>query len=114
MALIYKIISRQSWADAETNGMFKGAAIDIADGYIHFSDATQVEETARKHFAGQADLVLVAFAERGFGDALKWEVSRNGALFPHVYGSVDPAQALWVKDLTFSNGIHQFPEGWAE
>ena len=112
MALIYKIISRASWESAEKHGIFEGAAIDLADGFIHFSDVAQVEETARRHFSGQDGLVLVAFAAERFGPALKWEVSRGGALFPHLYDSVDTTLALWVKDLPWSGTSHIFPEGW--
>jgi uncharacterized protein (DUF952 family) len=112
MAFIYKIISRGMWQKAQNDGVFVGAAIDLSDGYIHLSDAAQAVETARRHFVGQTELVLVAFDAAIFGDSLKWEASRGGALFPHVYGHIDPASATWVKDLPFENGAHIFPEGW--
>jgi uncharacterized protein (DUF952 family) len=112
MTLIYKIVSGESWENAVKTGVFAGAAIDLADGFIHFSDAAQVEETARRHFAGAEGLVLVAFRVERFGDDLKWEPSRGGALFPHLYGAVDPALALWVKPLVWSGAEHVFPEGW--
>lgn len=112
MPLIYKITSRESWKNAVQSGVFAGAAIDLTDGFIHFSDAAQVEETARRHFSGQESLVLVAFDAERFGAALKWEASRGGALFPHLYGTVDPAFALWVKPLQWSGTAHVFPEGW--
>jgi uncharacterized protein (DUF952 family) len=82
---IYKIVAADAWRAAEADGVFHGAAIDLADGYIHFSTAAQVEETAAKHFAGQSGLLLVAIDPARLGDALKWEVSRGGALFPHLY-----------------------------
>ena len=112
MALIYKIAPQESWENAVKSGVFAGAAIDLSDGFIHFSDAAQVEETARRHFSGQKDLVLVAFEAERFGAALKWEVSRGGALFPHLYGTLDPALALWVKPLPWVGTAHVFPEGW--
>jgi uncharacterized protein (DUF952 family) len=114
MTLIYKIIPRSAWIQATENGVFHGASIDLSDGYIHLSDASQAEETARRHFAGQTDLLLVAFDPAVFKESLKWEASRGGALFPHVYGSINPKLATWVKDLPLQNGIHVFPEGWAE
>lgn len=85
MTIIYKIVAAKEWRAAEAEGVFLGAAIDLADGYIHFSSAAQVEETAAKHFAGQNDLLLVTIDAEKLGEALKWEVSRGGALFPHLY-----------------------------
>lgn len=109
--IIYKIATRDQWAEAEKAGVFEGAPIDIADGYIHFSTADQMRETAAKHFAGQEDLLLVAVDTKDLGDALKWEVSRGGALFPHLYKPLDLAAAIWVKDLPLGeDGVHQFPE----
>lgn len=112
MTLIYKIIAAEAWAAARQKGVFAGAAIDLADGYIHFSSAAQVEETASKHFAGEANLLLVAFDANQFGTALKWEVSRGGALFPHLYTTLDPASALWSRPLPLTGGIHVFPKDW--
>lgn len=110
-ALIYKIAPQAMWRKAENLGTFTGAPVDIADGYIHFSTAGQVRETARKHFAGQDDLLLVAINAQQLGDALKWEVSRGGALFPHLYGVLDLAAVAWVKDLPLdTDGQHVFPE----
>lgn len=111
MTLVYKIISAEAWKEARLAGVFTGAAIDHQDGYIHLSDASQVEETARRHFAGQTDLLLVAFeAERL--RKLKWEPSRGGALFPHVHGTIDSALAIWAKPLVFKDGNFDFPDGW--
>lgn len=108
---IYKIAPRALWAEALAKGVFPGAPIDLADGYIHFSTAGQVRETAAKYFAGQADLVLIAVDGAAFGDALRWEVSRGGALFPHLYAELPVSAALWVKDLPLGpDGAHQFPE----
>lgn len=109
MPLIFKITTREDWEKARKSGQFTGAAIDIADGYIHLSAAEQVRETAAKYFAGQENLVLVAYEANQFGAALKWEVSRGGALFPHVYGTLDPVKALWVKPLPWNGVAHEFP-----
>ena len=109
--LIYKIAPQAMWRKAEDLGAFTGAPVDIADGYIHFSTTEQVVETARKHFAGQNDLLLVAINAKQLGDALKWEPSRGGALFPHLYGTLDLAAVAWVKDLPLdADGQHIFPE----
>lgn len=111
MRVIYKILSETLWQEALAAGSFAGALVDLADGYIHFSDASQVHVTASKHFAGQDDLLLVALAADTLGPDLKWEPSRGGALFPHLYGALDPALALWVKPLPMAaDGTHQFPE----
>jgi uncharacterized protein (DUF952 family) len=109
--IIYKIATRDQWAEAEKAGVFEGAPIDIADGYIHFSTADQMRETAAKHFAGQDDLLLVAVDTKDLGDDLKWEASRGGALFPHLYKPLDLAAAIWIKDLPLGeDGVHLFPE----
>ncbi len=93
MSRVYKIVGRQAWTQAVAAGRFEGAAIDLRDGYIHLSTAAQAQETARLHFHGQADLVVVAFEPEDMGAALKWEASRGGQLFPHLYGVLDPALA---------------------
>ena len=110
-SIIYKICPKPLWAKAEAAGVFEGAPIDLADGYIHFSTADQVAETASKHFAGQADLLLIAIDGAALGDALKFEPSRNGALFPHLYAELPLAAVLWVKPLPIGDdGNHVFPE----
>ena len=86
MRTIYKICPASAWREAERQGVFRGSPVDVSDGYIHFSTASQVEETARKHFAGQTGLVLLRLDTAALGAALKWEPSRGGALFPHLYG----------------------------
>ncbi|WP_157018668.1 DUF952 domain-containing protein [Mesorhizobium xinjiangense] len=107
---IYKICPEAMWQSAVEAGVFKGAPIDLADGFIHFSTAGQAVETAAKHFAGQGGLVLVAVDGDRLGKALKYEVSRGGALFPHLYATLDPALALWVKPLPLGeDGRHVFP-----
>ncbi|EIM73398.1 hypothetical protein A33O_15893 [Nitratireductor aquibiodomus RA22] len=109
--LIYKICPRTLWQEAETAGVFNGAPIDLADGYIHFSTAGQVKETAARHFAGQDDLLLVAVDANALGSALKHEVSRGGALFPHLYASLPLDAVAWVQPLPLgADGLHLFPE----
>jgi uncharacterized protein (DUF952 family)/uncharacterized protein with HEPN domain len=107
---IYKICSRAEWDAAERAGAFTGSAVDIKDGYIHFSTAEQAVETAAKHFAGAADLVLVRVEAEALGSALRWEPSRGGALFPHLYAPLPVALATWVKPLPLGpDGAHAFP-----
>ena len=109
--VIYKICPRTLWREAEARGVFRGAPIDLADGYIHFSTAEQARETAAKHFAGMDDLLLIAVEAAELGENLKYEVSRGGALFPHLYAPLDPAGVLWVKPLPLGpDGRHEFPD----
>lgn len=108
--IIYKIAAETLWREAEAKGRFTGAPIDIADGFIHFSTATQARETAAKHFAGQSGLLLIAIDGARLGEALKYEVSRGGALFPHLYGVLDLKAVLWIKPLPLgADGAHEFP-----
>ncbi|UIJ70936.1 DUF952 domain-containing protein [Aurantimonas sp. HBX-1] len=108
--IIYKIAPRPLWQAAEAKGRFDGAPVDAADGFIHFSTGAQVRETAERHFAGQRDLVLVAVDARRLGDALRWETSRGGALFPHLYGPLPLEAVLWSEELPLApDGHHQFP-----
>lgn len=107
---IYKIVPRELWQEARTAGLFKGASIDLKDGYIHFSTAAQAIETARLHFAGQADLLLVAVDVTLFGEALKWEASRGGDLFPHLYADLRLDAVIWEKPLALGDdGLHVLP-----
>jgi uncharacterized protein (DUF952 family) len=108
--LIYKIIPASEWDEALAAGIFAGSAVDLRDGFIHFSDASQVRETAARHFAGQNDLMLVAYDAAALGPALKWEPSRGGALFPHLYASLDPHLAAWAVALPWTDTAHLFPE----
>jgi uncharacterized protein (DUF952 family) len=105
---IYKILPAALWHEAESTGTFPGAPVDLADGFIHFSTAAQVEETAAKHFAGQDDLLLASVDPAVLGDTLKWEVSRGGALFPHLYAPLAVSSVVWVKPLPLRAGIHDF------
>ena len=110
MTMIFKICKAAEWAEAERSGLFRGSAIDLSDGYIHFSTAAQVAETAARHFGGQADLVLVAVDAATLGEKLKWEPSRGGALFPHLYAALPARAAVWVKPLPLdAEGRHMFP-----
>ena len=112
MALVYKICPRSLWQEAERLGRFTGAPVDRADGFIHFSTAEQAAETAARHFAGQDDLLLVAVEVETLGDALRFEPSRGGALFPHLYGDLPLRAVRSVSDLPLeADGRHVFPEG---
>ncbi len=108
--LIYKIVPRPLWVEAERSGRFQGAPVDLADGYIHFSTAQQVRETARRHFAGQDDLLLVTVAPERLGDKLKWEPSRGGDLFPHLYGDLLMGTVADVMPLPLGPAGHEFDE----
>jgi uncharacterized protein (DUF952 family) len=109
--VIFKIATRDQWAEAAAAGTFRGAPIDLHDGYIHFSTADQMRETAAKHFAGRSDLVLAAIDAAALSDKLVYEVSRGGALFPHLYAVLDLRHVLWVKPLPLDDkGIHVFPD----
>jgi uncharacterized protein (DUF952 family) len=96
---IYKICPRALWREAERQGRFDGSPADRADGYIHFSTADQLAETADRHFRGQRGLVLVAVDAAALGPALRWEEAREGALFPHLYGPLPLSAVLWVRPL---------------
>jgi len=107
---IYKISTESAWRAAEAAGVFTGAPIDVADGYIHFSTAAQMAETAARHFAGQIDLVLVAVDAGALGDALRYEPSRGGALFPHLYAALPMSAVRWAKPLPLGSNGHIFPD----
>ena len=111
MATIYKICGRALWDAAEAAGVFAGTQVDTNDGFIHFSAAGQVAETAVRHFAGATDLMLIAVEADALGAALKWEPSRGGALFPHLYNPLPLAAVLWVRPLAEdAKGGHVIPE----
>lgn len=109
--LVYKIFRRAEWDALVAAGQTRGAPVDLADGYVHLSTAVQVAETAARHFAGESDLVLVALDPARLGPALKWEPSRGGALFPHLYRPLQRADVLWDKSLPLGAAGHIFPEG---
>jgi uncharacterized protein (DUF952 family) len=110
MPTLYKICPAPLWRDAECDGTFRGSPVDLRDGFIHFSTAAQVAETAARHFAGASDLVLVRVDAGRLGDRVKWEPSRGGALFPHLYGALDLTAVTWVAPLPLGpDGRHNFP-----
>ena len=111
MHTIFKLCRASEWAEAERSGTYPGSPVDLRDGYIHFSTAQQVAETAAKHFAGVDGLTLLAVDADTLGSALRWEPSRGGALFPHLYGQLPVAQVLWVQALRLDpTGRHVFPD----
>lgn len=109
--LILKIFRRSEWDAFRTAGETAGAPVDLADGFIHFSTPAQVAETAARHFAQESDLVLVAADPDRLGPALKWEPSRGGALFPHLYRRLRLDEVVWDKSLPLGASGHIFPEG---
>ena len=109
MTLVFKIVATEAWRAAERAGVFEGAAVDRADGFIHFSTAAQAAETAAKWFAGRDDLTLAAIESGALGKALRWEPSRGGALFPHLYGPLPMSAVVWSRPLPLaSDGRHDF------
>lgn len=107
---IYKILPAAMWHAAEKAGRFDGSPVDLADGFIHFSTAAQAPETARRHFAGQTGLMLAAVDTASLGAALKYEPSRGGDLFPHLYGPMATSAVRWVKPLPLGPEGHVFPD----
>lgn len=111
MSAIFKIVPAGLWQAAEQAGVFRGSEVDLKDGFIHFSTAAQAAETAVKHFAGQSDLLLVSVDGDRLGAALKWEPSRGGALFPHLYGDLPLDAVTSVVPLPLgADGRHEFPQ----
>lgn len=109
--LIYHMCRRDEWQAAERSGAYGGSSQDRADGFIHFSTADQIVESAAKHRAGQDGLLLLTVDSDMLGDSLKWEESRDGALFPHLYGELPVAAAVRVDPLPLgSDGKHIFPD----
>jgi uncharacterized protein (DUF952 family) len=109
MPHIFKIVARPVFDAIGRQAVFAGAGIDLVDGYIHFSTAQQVRETARLRFAGQEDLVLFAVDAAVVHDRLKWEASRGGQLFPHVHGVIRPTEISWHRALPWNGTTHDFP-----
>ncbi|WP_332656606.1 DUF952 domain-containing protein [Brevundimonas sp.] len=116
-ATAYKLVDRSEWEAARAAGAYAGSAVDHADGYIHMSTAAQLAETARRHYAGRDGLVLVAVDTAALGDALRWEPSRGGDLFPHLYGALPVSAALSERALSVqTDGTPAFDDGgrtWA-
>jgi uncharacterized protein (DUF952 family) len=98
-SLIYKVCAAREWSDAVAVGTYRGSAVDLRDGFIHFSTKAQLEETLRRHFVGQSDLVLVEVDAGALGVALRWEPSRGGQIFPHLYGELPVAAARKVSPI---------------
>lgn len=109
-ALIFHMCRRDEWEAAERAGIYGGSSQDAADGFIHFSTDGQIVASAAKHRAGQRDLLLVAADPEALGDALRWEASRGGALFPHLYGPLPLSAVAWTAELPLGpDGTHRFP-----
>src|SRR5271170_4602519 len=107
--MIYHLCSQSEWAQSAAAGQH--TAGEMPDGFIHFSTHAQVLESAARHFAGRADLMLVAVDPERLGPGLKWEPSRGGTLFPHLYGPLDPASVLWAKPMALgADGLHVLPD----
>jgi uncharacterized protein (DUF952 family) len=108
--LIYHMCREEEWRTAETAGRYRGSSQDLGDGFIHFSTAAQIETSAATHRAGQRGLLLVAVDPAALGEALKWENSRGGALFPHLYGALELGAVRWARPLPLgADGRHVFP-----
>src|SRR5712692_1149135 len=108
--MIYHMCPEEAWAAAFASGRYAGTEDDRRDGFIHFSTAEQIAESARRHRAGQRGLLLIAVDAARLGARLRWEPSRAGALFPHLYGALDPAEAASVRPLPLGpDGNHLFP-----
>ena len=110
---IYKILRAGEWAALRELKQTSGAPVDVADGYIHFSTAEQARDTAAKHFTDEEGLMLAALDTDRMGDALKWEPSRGGALFPHYYGPLMLDHVTWAQPLPLGPDGHVFPDGFA-
>jgi len=111
-SLIYHMCKRQDWQNAATSGFYQGSGDDLADGFLHFSTAQQVAESAARHRAGVADLLLICVDANDLGPALKWEPSRDDQLFPHLYGPLEVAKVISACELPLGeDGRHIFPEG---
>ncbi len=107
--VVFKIVAADEWREAEAAGVFAGAAADRADGFIHFSTAEQAPETAAKWFAGRDNLILAAVDAEALGTDLRWEPSRGGALFPHLYAALPMSAVVWSRPLKIgADGRHIF------
>jgi uncharacterized protein (DUF952 family) len=109
--MIYKIFRTPEWRALQADGTTLGAPVDLADGYIHFSTAAQAPETAARHFAGEEGLWLIAVDEAALGPNLRWEPSRGGQDFPHLYAPLRLDQVAWAVPLPLVDGAHAFPAG---
>ncbi len=109
LSLIYKIVDAGAWHKAQLEGVFTGASIDLQDGYIHLSTAQQMHQTAALYFSGQNNLMLIAVDTERVSPKLKWEASRGGLLFPHIYGALEMSDVVWAKTLAWNGTKHEFP-----
>jgi len=110
MTLIFKVCGREQWLAAALAGAYAGSPDDVRDGFIHFSTASQLPGTLVKHYAGRDDLLLIAVDDDTLGAALKWEASRGGGLFPHLYGALPLSAVLWTQELPLGDsGRHDLP-----
>jgi uncharacterized protein (DUF952 family) len=103
VSLIYKILDAEAWARAKVAGVYEGSAVDHTDGFIHFSTAAQAQETARRHFAGQTGLVLLTVETDAIGEPVRWEPSRGGDLFPHLYGALPASAVIEVRPIAIGD-----------
>lgn len=108
--VIYKIFRKDEWDALRATGTSAGAPVDVADGYVHLSTPAQAPDTAAKHFSGEDDLMLLGIETEPLGEALKWEPSRGGALFPHLYRELKLTDVAWAEPLAIVDGVHQFPQ----
>ncbi|MCP5084832.1 MAG: DUF952 domain-containing protein [Alphaproteobacteria bacterium] len=108
--VIFKVCDQKEWSAAKQAGRYGGAPVDLADGYIHFSTAGQLAETLAKYFAGKENLVLVAVNTENLGPQLRWEPSRGGALFPHLYEDLSMSHVVWERSLPLDDGCHVLPD----
>ena len=108
MTIVYKIFRAGEYADFAARGETEGAPVDIEDGYVHMSTSEQVSETAAKYFAGEVGLKVLAIDSDALGDDVKWEPSRGGGLFPHLYRNLKAEDVQWVKDLPWVGDAHDF------
>lgn len=107
---VFKILHAKDWSAAQNAGVYRGSAVDARDGFIHLSTAEQLAGTLARHFADATDLMLVALDSDALGTALKWETSRDGVNFPHLYSDIDPAQVLWASPIkTKAPGVFGLP-----
>ena len=111
MTLIFHMARKAEWDAAQAAGFYQGAAEDRVDGFIHFSTAVQVKESAAKHRTSEASLILVACDADALGESLKWEAARGGTLFPHLYSDIPLSTVIWAEPLPLdTDGMHIFPD----
>jgi uncharacterized protein (DUF952 family) len=111
--IIYKVANTADWRNATAIGHFSGSSDDLRDGFIHLSAETQLKGTLEKHFRGQTDLLLIAFEEDAIKPRLRWETSRGGELFPHLYGELPTSNALWARPLMLdADGVPALQDEW--